>query len=74
MYMNILVDWVFDIIRKICAFLDSFVYWIVEVLFQLMFHLANFNVIGLYDLVNKVFYTNKGSGSFTKGSNYEAFL
>lgn len=27
------------------------------------------NEIGLYDLVNDVFYTNQGSGSFTKGSD-----
>ena len=27
------------------------------------------NVAGLYDLVNKVFYTNAGSGSFTVGGN-----
>lgn len=29
------------------------------------------NVIGLYDLVNGVFYTNAGTGTFTKGSNIE---
>lgn len=28
------------------------------------------NVIGLYDLVNGVFYTNAGSGDFTKGNDY----
>ena len=27
------------------------------------------NVIGLYDLVNNTFYTNSGSGTFTKGSD-----
>ena len=27
------------------------------------------SVIGLYDLVNDVFYTNQGSGTFTKGSD-----
>lgn len=27
------------------------------------------NVIGLFDKVNKKFYTNKGTGAFTKGSN-----
>lgn len=27
------------------------------------------NVIGLYDLINNVFYTNKGTGTFIKGSN-----
>lgn len=27
------------------------------------------NVIGMYDLANNVFYTNSGSGSFTKGPN-----
>ena len=27
------------------------------------------NVVGLYDLVNGVFYTNAGTGTFTKGSN-----
>ena len=27
------------------------------------------NVIGLYDLVNSKFYTNKGTGAFTKGNN-----
>lgn len=27
------------------------------------------NEIGLYDLVNNVFYTNQGTGSFTKGNN-----
>ena len=27
------------------------------------------NVIGLYDIVNNVFYTNQGSGTFTKGAN-----
>ena len=27
------------------------------------------NVIGLYDLVSKTFYTNQGSGTFTKGNN-----
>ena len=27
------------------------------------------NVIGLFDLVNKVFYTNAGSGTFTKGND-----
>ena len=27
------------------------------------------NEIGLYDLVNDVFYTNQGTGTFTKGSN-----
>lgn len=27
------------------------------------------NVIGLYDLVNDVFYTNAGTGTFTKGAN-----
>ena len=27
------------------------------------------NVIGMYDLVGKTFYTNAGSGTFTKGSN-----
>lgn len=26
-------------------------------------------VIGLYDLVNDVFYTNLGTGQFTKGKN-----
>lgn len=29
----------------------------------------NDNVIGLYDLVNGVFYTNAGTGTFTKGNN-----
>ena len=29
------------------------------------------NVIGLYDIVNGVFYTNQGSGTFGKGSNVE---
>lgn len=29
------------------------------------------NVVGLYDKVNGVFYTNQGSGSFTKWPNYE---
>lgn len=29
------------------------------------------NVIGLYDLVNDVFYTNIGSGTFTKWPNYK---
>lgn len=27
------------------------------------------NVIGLYDIVNKIFYTNAGTGTFTKGSD-----
>ena len=27
------------------------------------------NVIGMLDLVNNVFYTNAGSGTFTKGNN-----
>lgn len=27
------------------------------------------NVIGMYDLVNNVFYTNEGTGTFTKGDN-----
>lgn len=27
------------------------------------------NVIGMYDIINNQFYTNKGTGSFTKGSN-----
>lgn len=27
------------------------------------------NVIGMYDIVNNTFYTNKGTGSFAKGSN-----
>lgn len=27
------------------------------------------NVIGMYDIINNVFYTNKGSGTFTKGEN-----
>ena len=27
------------------------------------------NVIGMYDIVNDVFYTNSGSGTFTKGGN-----
>jgi hypothetical protein len=27
------------------------------------------NVIGMYDIINSTFYTNKGTGSFTKGSN-----
>ena len=27
------------------------------------------NVIGMYDVVNKVFYVNQGTGSFTKGPN-----
>ena len=27
------------------------------------------NVIGFYDLVNDVFYTNAGSGTFSKGPN-----
>lgn len=27
------------------------------------------NVIGMYDITNNKFYTNKGTGSFTKGSN-----
>ena len=29
------------------------------------------NVVGLYDKVNGVFYTNQGSGSFTKWPNYK---
>lgn len=29
------------------------------------------NEIGMYDLVNDVFYTNSGTGAFTKGSNIE---
>lgn len=29
----------------------------------------NDNVIGMYDLINNVFYTNAGTGAFTKGSN-----
>lgn len=29
----------------------------------------NDGVIGLYDLVNNAFYTNSGSGTFTKGSD-----
>ena len=29
----------------------------------------NDNVIGMYDLVNNVFYTNAGTGTFAKGSN-----
>ena len=28
-------------------------------------------VIGMYDKINGVFYTNQGSGSFTKGPNYK---
>ena len=31
----------------------------------------NDNVIGLYDKVNWVFYTNEGSGTFTKWDNYK---
>lgn len=31
------------------------------------------NVIGLYDLVNNQFYTNAGTGTFTKGSNVIAY-
>ena len=27
------------------------------------------NIIGLYDLINNVFYTNQGTGTFSKGSN-----
>lgn len=27
------------------------------------------NVIGMYDIVNKVFYSNSGTGNFTKGNN-----
>ena len=27
------------------------------------------SVIGLYDLVSKTFYTNQGSGTFTKGGD-----
>jgi hypothetical protein len=27
------------------------------------------NEIGMYDLVNKVFYTNQGTGTFLKGNN-----
>jgi hypothetical protein len=27
------------------------------------------NVIGMYDLIGKTFYTNAGSGTFTKGAN-----
>lgn len=29
------------------------------------------NVIGMYDVVNDVFYTNLGTGTFTKGNNFE---
>lgn len=29
------------------------------------------NVIGMYDLVSKVFFTNEGTGTFTKGANIE---
>lgn len=32
------------------------------------------NVIGMYDTVNNVFYTNSGSGTFTKGSDIENSL
>lgn len=28
------------------------------------------NVIGMYDLVNNVFYTNQGTGSFAKGNDF----
>lgn len=31
------------------------------------------NVVGLYDLVNNVFYTNKGTGSFTVGNTSNPF-
>jgi hypothetical protein len=31
------------------------------------------NVIGLYDLKNNVFYTNAGTGTFTKGSNIDSY-
>lgn len=29
------------------------------------------NVIGMYDLVGNKFYTNQGSGAFTKGANID---
>lgn len=29
----------------------------------------NDNVVGMYDIINKTFYTNSGTGAFTKGSN-----
>ena len=32
------------------------------------------NVIGMYDIINKTFYTNAGSGTFTKGSNRNTLI
>lgn len=32
------------------------------------------NVIGMYDIVNKVFYSNSGTGNFTKGNNKVTIL
>lgn len=32
------------------------------------------SVIGMYDIVDKVFYSNSGTGSFNKGSNYVKIL
>lgn len=32
------------------------------------------NVIGMYDLVNRVFYTNQGTGTFLKGNNINNIL
>lgn len=57
---NMPVNWVFSTIRWLFALIDSVVYRLIEVFFRIIFNLANFELVGLYEVFEQRVYVILG--------------
>lgn len=57
---NMTANWFFDLFRWLFAFIDFFVYGFIEIFFRTIFNLANFELVGLYEIFEQRVYVVLG--------------
>lgn len=57
---NMPANWVFNILRSFFALIDSIVFGLIEIFFRTIFNLANFELVGLYEVFEKRVYVILG--------------
>lgn len=58
--MGIILGWLLDALRFICAFIDYVVYTLNAILLRVIFQLANFELVGFYETFEKRIYVILG--------------